>query len=124
MGSVEMHWYQRALAGCGIVAAAGLVFSPASAASAQAATATQTSLTASATSVTQDAWVTFRARVTSATASPAGSVTFSDASNGSILGTSNLVSGTATLPTAPPPPATPPLMPPSGARTSFPPHSP
>ncbi len=100
MGSVEMCLYQRALAGCGIVAAAGLVFSPASAASAQAAKATKTSLTASATSVTQDAWVTFRARVTSATGSPAGSVTFSDASNGSILGTSKLVSGTATLTTA------------------------
>ncbi len=123
MGSVEMHWYQRALAGCGIVAAAGLVFSPASAASAQAATATQTSLTASATSVTQDAWVTFRARVTSATGSPAGSVTFSDASNGSILGTSKLVSGTATLKTAALAPGTRQMMARYGGSTSFAPSS-
>src|SRR6266851_3902637 len=100
MGSVEMRWYQRALGGCGIVAAVGLVFSSATTASAQAAKATMTTLTASATSVTQDSWVTFRARVTSPAGTPAGSVTFSDASNGSILGTSKLVSGTATLKTA------------------------
>jgi outer membrane protein assembly factor BamB len=91
-----MRWYQRAVGGCGIVAAVGLVFSPVGTASAQAATATKITLTASATSVRQDSWVTFRARV----ASPARSVTFSDASNGSILGTSKLVGGTATLKTA------------------------
>jgi outer membrane protein assembly factor BamB len=44
--------------------------------------------------------VTFQAQVTSNAGTPAGSVTFSDASNGSILGTSPLVSGTATLTTA------------------------
>jgi outer membrane protein assembly factor BamB len=44
--------------------------------------------------------VTFQAQVTSNSGSPAGSVTFTDASNGSILGTSALVSGTATLTTA------------------------
>lgn len=91
-----MRRYQRALGGCGIVAAVCLGVAPASTASAQAATATKITLTASATSVTQDSWVTFRAQVASA----AGSVTFSDASNGSILGTAKLVSGTATLKTA------------------------
>lgn len=96
-----MRWYQRALAGCGIVAAIGLAFPPASMASARAATTT-TTLTASASWVTQDSWVTFRARVASeaGTRTPVGSVTFSDASNGSILGIFNLVSGTATLKTA------------------------
>src|SRR5260370_5154264 len=99
-GSVEMRWYRRALGGCGVVAAVGLIFPLASTASAQAATATTTTLTASAASVTQDSWVTFRALVTSPAGTPAGSVTFSDASNGSVLGTSKLVSGTATLMTA------------------------
>jgi outer membrane protein assembly factor BamB len=99
-GSVEVGWYQRALGGCGILAAAGLVVFPASTASAQAATRTKTTLTASATSATQDSWVTFQARVTSTGGTATGSVTFSDASNGSILGTSKLVSGTATLKTA------------------------
>jgi len=60
MGSVEKRWFQRALGGCGIIAAVGLVFSSATTASAQAAHATKTTLTASATSVTQDSWVTFR----------------------------------------------------------------
>jgi len=91
-----MRWYQRALGGCGVVAAVSLVFPLASTASAWAAATTTITLTASATSVTQDSWVTFRAQV----ASPVGSVTFSDASNGSVLGTAKLVSGTATLKTA------------------------
>jgi len=91
-----MRWYQRAVGGCAILVAAGLVFFPAATASARTVAAVKITLTASATSVTQDSWVTLRARVSSA----AGSVTFSDASNGSILGTSKLVAGTATLKTA------------------------
>jgi hypothetical protein len=91
-----MRWYRRAAGGCGIVVAAALVFTPVGTTSAQAATATKITLTASATSVTQDSWLTFRARVASAV----GPVTFSDASNGSILGTSKLAGGIATLKTA------------------------
>jgi outer membrane protein assembly factor BamB len=109
-----MRWYQRAMGGCGIVAAVTLVFTPVGTTSAQAATATKITLTASATSVTQDSWVTFRARV----ASPAGSVTFSDASNGSILGTSKLVGGTATLKTAALAPGTRRVVARSGGTTS------
>ena len=95
-----MRWLQRALGCCGVIAAVSLVLPPASTASVQAIRATKTTLTASATSVTQDTWVTIRAQVTSRAGPPVGLVTFSDASNGSILGTSKLVSGTATLKTA------------------------
>ena len=91
-----MRWYQRALGGCGVVAAVSLGLSPVSTASAQAAAAAKITLTASATSVTQDSWVTFQAQM----ASPAGPVTFTDASSGSILGTVKPVNGTATLKTA------------------------
>jgi outer membrane protein assembly factor BamB len=95
-----MRGYQRALAVCGVVTAVGLVLPPAGVAFAQAAHITTTTLTASATAVTQDSWVTLRARVSSSGGTPGGSVTFSDASNGSIIGTSKLVSGTATIKTA------------------------
>ena len=91
-----MRWYQRTLAGGATVAAVTLAFPPASAASVKPA-ATKLTLTASTASVAQDAWVTLRAQVTGGTA---GSVTFSDSSNGSVLGTTKLVSGTATLKTA------------------------
>ena len=101
-----MRWYVRALGGC-VAVAVGLALSPATTASAKPrppkpppAANTSTTLTASATSVAQDSWVTFQAQVTSNAGPPAGSVTFTDASNGSILGTSALVSGTATLTTA------------------------
>lgn len=98
-----MRWYGRALGGCVAVAVA-LVLSPASMASAKPrphpAPTTDTTLTASAASIGQDSWVTFQAQVTSQAGTPTGSVTFSDASNGSILGTSTLVNGTATLTTA------------------------
>src|SRR5215475_3411576 len=101
-----MRWYHRALGGS-VAVAVGLVLSPAATASAHPkppkpppTATTSTTLTASATSIAQDSWVTFQAQVTSNAGSAAGSVTFSDASNGSILGTSMLVSGTATLTTA------------------------
>ena len=94
-----MRWCQRTLAGCGIVSAVSFVV-PAGVAYAQAARITKITLTASATSVTQDSWVTFKAQVSSSGGTAGGSVTFSDASNGSIIGTSKLVGGTATIKTA------------------------
>src|SRR5262249_43512055 len=97
--SVEMRWCQRTLARFGMVTAVSLVV-PAGVASAQAARISKITLTASATSVTQDAWVTFKAQVSGSGVTPGGSVTFSDASNGSIIGASKLVGGTATIKTA------------------------
>ncbi|MBO0830877.1 MAG: PQQ-binding-like beta-propeller repeat protein [Actinobacteria bacterium] len=107
--------------------AAGLFLYPASTASAghkpHPGVATSTTLTASATSVAQDSWVTFQAQVTSKAGTPDGSVTFSDASNGSILGTSVLVSGTATLATAALAPGTRQLVARYSGSTSFDPSS-
>lgn len=114
-----MRRFQRALGACGIVAAVSVVFPAASTASAQGVGATTTTLTASASSVTQDSWVTFQANVTSPAGTPAGSVTFSDASNGSILGTSKLVGGTATLKTAALAPGTRLMVARYGGSTSF-----
>jgi len=94
-----MRWCQRTLAGFGMVTAVSLVV-PAGVASAQAARISKITLTASATSVTQDSWVTFKAQVSGSGGTPGGSVTFSDASNGSIIGASKLVGGTATIKTA------------------------
>jgi outer membrane protein assembly factor BamB len=83
------------------------------------AAATMTRLTASASVLSQDSWVTFRARVTSPGGTPAGSVSFSDASNGSILATSKLVGGIATLRTAALAPGTRQLVASYGGSTSF-----
>ena len=120
-----MRWYVRAVGSC-VAVAVGIALSPATAASARPkppkpppAANTTTTLTASATSVAQDSWVTFQAQVTSNAGSPAGSVTFTDASNGSILGTSTLVSGTATLTTAALAPGTRQLVAHYGGSTSF-----
>jgi len=55
---------------------------------------------ASAASISRDAWVTFTATVSSASSTPTGSVTFTDASNGSILDTAPLSGGTAAFSTA------------------------
>lgn len=62
--------------------------------------ATTTSVAASAASISRDAWVTFTATVSSASGTPTGSVTFTDASNGSILDTAPLSIGTAAFSTA------------------------
>src|SRR5215831_2090608 len=101
-----MRWYERALGGC-VAVAVGLALSPAGTAFAKprphpgpGPAATSATLTASSASIAQDSWVTLQAQVTSNGGTPAGSVTFTDASNGSILGTATLVSGAATLTTA------------------------
>ena len=124
-----MRWYVRALGGC-VAVAVGLLLSPASPASAHPkppkpppVATTSTTLTASATSVAQDSWVTFKAQVTSNAGTPAGSVTLTDASDGSILGTSALVSGTATFTTAALAPGTRQLVASYGGSTSFAPSS-
>jgi outer membrane protein assembly factor BamB len=62
--------------------------------------ATTTTLAASTTSTQYDTSIVFTARVTARHATPTGSVTFSDASNGSVLDTATLSAGTATLTTA------------------------
>ena len=61
---------------------------------------TATILTASRASSSYDSQVTFTVRVTAASGTPAGSVTFTDVSNGSVLATSTLHNGTASLTTA------------------------
>ena len=75
-------------------AAAGPVTEP------PAAAATATTVTSSGSSAGYDSWVTFTARVTSAAGTPAGSVTFTDSSNGSALDTVALQAGTAKFSTA------------------------
>jgi outer membrane protein assembly factor BamB len=118
-----MRWYGRVLGG-GVAVAVGLVLSPVSPASAKPKpkpppppASANVTLTASATSITQDSSVTLQAQVTSNAAS-GGSVTFSDASNGSILGSSALVNGTATLTTAALAPGTRQLVASYGSSTS------
>jgi len=96
-----MRWGRRVLAGSTIVAAVGFAL-PAAAAttSSQALIATTTTLTSSSTSVTRDSWLTFTAMVSAASGTPTGSVTFTDTSNGSVLDTAELSTGTATFSTA------------------------
>ena len=92
------------LAGLGIAAAVSLTVPPAASATTApapaAAIATATTLTASRASSRYDAPVTFTARVTAASGTPSGRVTFTDASNGSVLATVTLLSGTASFTTA------------------------
>ena len=98
-----MRWCRRVLLGSGILAVASLVLPTAAGAAtlpgALAATTT-TTLTSSSTSITRDSWVTFTASVSAAGGTPAGSVTFTDQSNGSILDTAKLSNGTASFSTA------------------------
>ncbi len=98
-----MRWCRRVLLGSGIVAVASLVLPTAAGAAtlpgALAATTT-TTLTSSSTSITRDSWVTFTASVSAVGGTPAGSVTFTDQSNGSILDTAKLSNGTASFSTA------------------------
>jgi outer membrane protein assembly factor BamB len=86
-----------------IAVAVGLIVpaaaSPASA-SPQALITTKTTLTSSAVSITRDSWVRFTAKVSATSGTPTGSVTFTDQSNGSILDTAKLSSGTASFSTA------------------------
>ena len=98
-----MRWCRRVLLGSGILAVASLVLPTAAGAAtlpgALAATTT-TTLTSSSTSITRDSWVTFTASVSAVGGTPAGSVTFTDQSNGSILDTAKLSNGTASFSTA------------------------
>jgi len=98
-----VRWCRRVLLGSGILAVASLVLPTAAGAAtlpgALAATTT-TTLTSSSTSITRDSWVTFTASVSAAGGTPAGSVTFTDQSNGSILDTAKLSNGTASFSTA------------------------
>lgn len=63
-------------------------------------TATATTLTSGRASSSYDSWVTFTAQVTAGSGTPAGSVTFADVSNGSILATRQLSNGKASFSTA------------------------
>lgn len=90
------------LTGFILAAAVGLAAPPAASAApaSSQAQATTTTLTSSAVSVARDSWVRFTAKVSAASGTPTGSVTFTDQSNGSILGTAKLSGGSATFSTA------------------------
>src|SRR5205823_5367689 len=97
---ITVGWAGRILAGSGLVAAAAVIVpaaAPGAAAASEALTATTTTLTASATPISRNSWVTFTATVSGAST---GSVTFTDVSNGSVLDTAPVSSGTATFATA------------------------
>jgi outer membrane protein assembly factor BamB len=98
-----MRWAGLTLVGSSIAVTVALLSpaaAPAASASPLALVTTKTTLTASATSITRDSWVTFTAKVSSASGTPTGSVTFTDQSNGSILDSAALREGTATFSTA------------------------
>jgi outer membrane protein assembly factor BamB len=97
-----VRWYRRVLVSSGILAVVSLMLPTAAGAAAlpDALAATTTTLTSSSTSITRDSWVTFTARVSAASGTPTGSVTFTDQSNGSILDTAKLSNGTASFSTA------------------------
>jgi outer membrane protein assembly factor BamB len=106
-GLMMMTW-RRLVAG-GLGAAAGLSLAglvPASEAAAgpvralSAAAATATTMTSRVSSARYDSWVTVTAHVRSAAGVPAGSVTFTDSSTGSVLDTVALRAGTARFTTA------------------------
>ena len=94
----------RALTGVGMAVAVSLAVPAAATASTApapaAGIATTTTLTSSKASSSYDSWVTFTATVTAASGTPVGAVTFADVSNGSILATKALSSGTASFTTA------------------------
>jgi outer membrane protein assembly factor BamB len=91
------------LFGAGLAAAVSLA-PPATAAAAASpgavTVATATTLSSPVPSSSYDSWVRFTAHVTAATGTPAGWVTFTDISNGSILGSAALHKGTAAFATA------------------------
>jgi outer membrane protein assembly factor BamB len=84
----------------GIAVALVAVTLPASAVAATAPMTSATTLTSSAGSSAYDSAVSFTARITSPAGTPTGSVLFTDASNGSILGTARVSNGTASFTTA------------------------
>ncbi len=99
-----MRRTHRVLAGLGMAMAVSLA-GPAAATATTAAVpaaaiATTTTVASSRASSSYDSWVTFTAKVTAASGTPVGAVTFADASNGSILATKRLSSGTASFTTA------------------------
>jgi outer membrane protein assembly factor BamB len=91
-----MRW-MRMVASAFLLAGSGAVLPAAAAAYPAATMPTGTVLTASSASAAQDSWVTFTARVSASGGVPTGSVTFTDVSNGSVLDTAALSSGTAAL---------------------------
>lgn len=99
-----MRRTHRVLTGLGMAVAVGLTGLAAAnataAAAPAAATATTTTLASSQASSSYDSWVTFTAQVTAAAGTPAGAVTFTDVSNGSVLATKMLSSGKASFTTA------------------------
>jgi outer membrane protein assembly factor BamB len=98
-----MRRSQRALTGLGIVAVVALSGPAAASVTAtptQAAATTTTTLSSSRVSASYDSRVTLTAHVTAVAGTPAGSVTFADSTNGSILATKTLSSGTASFTTA------------------------
>jgi hypothetical protein len=97
-----MRMAGRLLMGPGIAAAVSLTAPAATAATAAApqAITTTAALTASAAAVTRDSWVTFTATVSAVSGTPAGAVTFTDQSNGSVLDTAALSGGVARFATA------------------------
>lgn len=91
------------MTGGAVIATAGLLGQAAltsAAASPTATTPTTTSLSSSATTLTWNSPVTLTARVRASAGTPAGRVTFTDKSNGSVLDTAALHNGTATFTTA------------------------
>ncbi len=106
-----MRWGKRVLFGSSVAAAISLALPAAASAKdaakasgalpmVAAAAATTTTLASSASSIAGDSWVTFTAHVSSASGIPAGTVTFTDTSNGSVLRSANLSSGVASFSTA------------------------
>jgi outer membrane protein assembly factor BamB len=103
MRSIQRAVILAAAALAVLAPAVGLVLPAAAAAgttSSPALITTMTSLTASSASITRDSWVTFTAKVSAASGTPTGSVTFTDQSNGSILDTAALTTGTVSFSTA------------------------
>jgi outer membrane protein assembly factor BamB len=97
-----MRWHRRVLVGCGILMAASFI-RPASASAAAvppAPSATRTTLTSTSQTPAYDSRVTFTAHVTTGTGPPAGSVTLTDASNGTVLAAVALRDGSAAFSTA------------------------
>ena len=101
-GDHSVRRTHRVLTGVGLAMAVSLGGPAAATATtaAAAAIATTTTVTSSRASSSYDSWVTFTATVTAASGTPVGAVTFADASNGSVLATKRLSSGTASLTTA------------------------
>jgi outer membrane protein assembly factor BamB len=93
-----MRWVRVVFATC-VLAVSGAAVLPGRPVAA-ATVSSVTTVVASATSVAQDSWVTFTAQVSTGAGVPSGSVTFTDVSNGSVLDTAVLSSGTAVFSTA------------------------